>query len=101
MSSRGPLSLLPFVAVLKEADSVSQPAERVRSLWKRHDQDCDPDPIYIPKPAGLRRHTVRLDFLVLVKLNRIIPISLSVVYWRNYFLYISLLRGNMILLMTG
>ncbi|XP_056867467.1 MAX dimerization protein MGA a isoform X5 [Takifugu flavidus] len=35
--------------VLKEADSVSQPADRVRTLWKRNDRDHDPDPVHIPK----------------------------------------------------
>lgn len=37
------------VSVLKEADSVSQPADRVRTLWKRNDKDHDPDPVHIPK----------------------------------------------------
>ncbi|XP_022621822.1 MAX gene-associated protein [Seriola dumerili] len=37
--------------VLKEADSVSQPAERVRILWKRDGRDSDPDPIHVPEAA--------------------------------------------------
>ncbi|KAM8737752.1 MAX dimerization protein MGA a isoform 5-T5 [Acanthopagrus schlegelii] len=37
--------------ILKEADSVSQPAERVQTLWKRDDRDWDPEPTHIPKPA--------------------------------------------------
>ncbi|KAL7380110.1 hypothetical protein ABVT39_011908 [Epinephelus coioides] len=41
--------------ILKEADSVSQPAERVRVLWKRDSGDLDPDPINVPKPAALSR----------------------------------------------
>ncbi|XP_041669410.1 MAX dimerization protein MGA a isoform X3 [Cheilinus undulatus] len=39
--------------VLKEADSVSQPAERVRTLWKRSAEDSEP--IHTPKP-GHRPH---------------------------------------------
>lgn len=38
-----------FLSVLKEADSVSQPADRVRTLWKRNDKDQDPDPVHVPK----------------------------------------------------
>ncbi|XP_056248740.1 MAX dimerization protein MGA a isoform X5 [Seriola aureovittata] len=37
--------------VLKEADSVSQPAERVQILWKRDGRDSDPDPIHVPEAA--------------------------------------------------
>lgn len=37
------------ISVLKEADSVSQPADRVRTLWRRNDKDHDPDPVHIPK----------------------------------------------------
>ncbi|XP_035467051.2 MAX dimerization protein MGA a isoform X2 [Scophthalmus maximus] len=44
--------------VLKEADSVSQPAERVRILWKREGRDSDPDPTHIPDEASLLRSTV-------------------------------------------
>ncbi|XP_070697775.1 MAX dimerization protein MGA a [Pempheris klunzingeri] len=43
--------------ILKEADSVSQPAERVRTLWKRGGGDLDPDPIHVPDPASLTRFT--------------------------------------------
>lgn len=55
------LLLLVFsrLVVLKEADSVSQPAERVRTLWKRDDGASDPDPIHVPEPASLSRSTVR------------------------------------------
>ncbi|XP_053700819.1 uncharacterized protein LOC128747175 isoform X2 [Synchiropus splendidus] len=35
--------------VLKDADSAAHPAERIRTLWKRHNPDSDPDPIFIPK----------------------------------------------------
>ncbi|XP_044023006.1 LOW QUALITY PROTEIN: MAX dimerization protein MGA a [Siniperca chuatsi] len=45
--------------ILKEADSVSQPAERVRTLWKRDGGDLDPDPIHVPEPASLSRPTER------------------------------------------
>ncbi|XP_020510438.2 MAX dimerization protein MGA a isoform X2 [Labrus bergylta] len=48
--------------VLKEADSVSQPAQRVRTLWKRDGRDSDQDPIHIPKavhrPCPSERTTV-------------------------------------------
>lgn len=37
------------LSVLKEADSVSQPADRVRTLWKKNDKDHDPDPVHVPK----------------------------------------------------
>ncbi|XP_041809644.1 MAX dimerization protein MGA a isoform X4 [Chelmon rostratus] len=47
--------------ILKEADSVSQPAERVQTLWKRDGGDYDPDPIHVPKPASLSRPTERAD----------------------------------------
>ncbi|GLD71415.1 MAX gene-associated protein-like protein [Lates japonicus] len=40
--------------ILKEADSVSQPAERVRTLWKRDSGDSDPDPVHVPEPGSLR-----------------------------------------------
>ncbi|XP_068195672.1 MAX dimerization protein MGA a isoform X2 [Antennarius striatus] len=45
--------------ILKEADSVSQPAERVRTLWRRDDTDRDPDPICAPQAAILTRPSVR------------------------------------------
>ncbi|XP_070776873.1 MAX dimerization protein MGA a [Enoplosus armatus] len=45
--------------ILKEADSVSQPSERVRILWKRGGGDSDPDPIHAPEPASLSRPTQR------------------------------------------
>ncbi|XP_076605255.1 MAX dimerization protein MGA a isoform X2 [Chaetodon auriga] len=47
--------------ILKEADSVSQPAERVRTLWKKDGGDCDADPIHVPKPASPSRLTERAD----------------------------------------
>ncbi|KAM4542589.1 MAX dimerization protein MGA a isoform 3-T3 [Odontesthes bonariensis] len=37
--------------VLKEADSVSQPADRVQTLWKRDGADSDPEPVHIPDVA--------------------------------------------------
>ncbi|XP_039992476.1 MAX dimerization protein MGA a isoform X3 [Xiphias gladius] len=43
--------------ILKEADSVSQPAERVRILWKRDGGDSDPDPIHVPEPSSLPHST--------------------------------------------
>ncbi|XP_071400068.1 MAX dimerization protein MGA a [Centroberyx affinis] len=39
--------------VLKEADSVSQPAQRVRTLWRKDSGDRDPDPIHAPEPVCL------------------------------------------------
>lgn len=47
MSSHDRLAFV--IAVLKEADSVSQPADRVRTLWRTKDKDHDPDPVHIPK----------------------------------------------------
>ncbi|XP_050923742.1 LOW QUALITY PROTEIN: MAX dimerization protein MGA a [Lates calcarifer] len=47
--------------ILKEADSVTQPAERVRTLWKRDIGDSDPDPLHIPEPGSLRLPSVRTD----------------------------------------
>ncbi|KAM6917356.1 MAX dimerization protein MGA a [Lycodopsis pacificus] len=55
--------------VLKEADSVSQPAERVRTLWKRGGGDSDPEPVHVPEPepvhvpepAALSHPSVRTD----------------------------------------
>uniref|UniRef100_A0A8P4G9F9 MAX gene-associated protein n=1 Tax=Dicentrarchus labrax TaxID=13489 RepID=A0A8P4G9F9_DICLA len=41
--------------ILKEADSVSQPAEQVRTLWKRDQTDLDQDPIHVPKVPSLPR----------------------------------------------
>ncbi|XP_061906608.1 MAX dimerization protein MGA a isoform X2 [Entelurus aequoreus] len=38
--------------ILKEADSVSQPAERVRTLWKRDSRALDPESSYIPEAAN-------------------------------------------------
>ncbi|KAM9341612.1 MAX dimerization protein MGA a [Symphorus nematophorus] len=46
--------------ILKEADNVSQPAERVRTLWKTDTGDSDPDPVHVPEPAPLSR-TSRSD----------------------------------------
>ncbi|XP_072221389.1 MAX dimerization protein MGA a isoform X4 [Leuresthes tenuis] len=37
--------------VLKEADSVSQPADRIQILWKRDGVDSDPEPVHIPDVA--------------------------------------------------
>nr|XP_057947475.1 uncharacterized protein LOC131140773 isoform X1 [Doryrhamphus excisus] len=37
--------------ILKEADSVSQPADRVRTLWKTGDRGLDPEPVHVPEPA--------------------------------------------------
>ncbi|XP_037342588.2 MAX dimerization protein MGA a isoform X2 [Pungitius pungitius] len=37
--------------VLKEADSVTHPAERVRTLWKRGAGDSDPEPVLVPPGA--------------------------------------------------
>ncbi|KAK2826846.1 hypothetical protein Q5P01_021060 [Channa striata] len=39
--------------VLKEADSVSQPTERVRTLWKRDSTDTDLDPVHVPELGSL------------------------------------------------
>lgn len=40
-------------AVLKEADSVSQPAQQVQTLWKRRSgEDSDPEPVYTPRPGA-------------------------------------------------
>nr|XP_061837702.1 MAX dimerization protein MGA a isoform X2 [Nerophis lumbriciformis] len=38
--------------ILKEADSVSQPAERVRTLWKMDSRALDPEPSHIPEAAN-------------------------------------------------
>ncbi|XP_026195007.1 MAX dimerization protein MGA a isoform X3 [Anabas testudineus] len=43
--------------ILKEADSVSQPAERVWTLWKRDSGGSDPDPVHVPEPSCLPRFT--------------------------------------------
>ncbi|XP_054470209.1 MAX gene-associated protein-like, partial [Anoplopoma fimbria] len=45
--------------VLKEADSVSQPAERVRTLWKRGNGDSDPEAVHVPEPVVLSPPSVR------------------------------------------
>ncbi|XP_041828682.1 MAX dimerization protein MGA a isoform X2 [Melanotaenia boesemani] len=39
--------------VLKEADSVSQPAERVHTLWRRDVGYLDPEPVHVPDVAVL------------------------------------------------
>ncbi|KAM6912837.1 MAX dimerization protein MGA a [Xenentodon cancila] len=47
--------------VLKEADSVSQPAERIRTLWRLDEGVSDPEPVHIPamsqpfRPSRLSR----------------------------------------------
>ncbi|KAM8916660.1 MAX dimerization protein MGA a isoform 2-T8 [Spinachia spinachia] len=43
--------------VLKEADSVTHPAERVRTLWKRG--DSDPEPVLVPPPLALPSPSVK------------------------------------------
>ncbi|KAI4792109.1 hypothetical protein KUCAC02_033606, partial [Chaenocephalus aceratus] len=48
-------------SILKEADSVSQPAQRVRTLWKRDAADPDPDPMRTPGPPPLTHPTERLE----------------------------------------
>lgn len=65
-------------AVLKEADSVSQPAQQVQTLWKRRNgEDSDPEPVYTPRPAAaplpptlppLPPHRVRANVRVLLLL---------------------------------
>ncbi|XP_028251885.1 MAX gene-associated protein-like isoform X3 [Parambassis ranga] len=45
--------------ILKEADSVSQPAERIRTLWKRDSKDYDPELVYIPTASSKFRAKVR------------------------------------------
>lgn len=53
------------ISVLKEADSVSQPADRVRTLWKRNDKDHDPDPVHIPKRHNMvSRRVLHLQVLL-------------------------------------
>ncbi|KAM3594697.1 uncharacterized protein V6R79_012448 [Siganus canaliculatus] len=43
--------------VLKDADCVSQPAQRIRLLWKRNDSDSDP--VHVPGQASQSRPAVR------------------------------------------
>ncbi|XP_008275306.1 MAX dimerization protein MGA a isoform X2 [Stegastes partitus] len=45
--------------ILKEADSVSQPAQRVRTLWGRDCGDSDPEGVHVPKAAPQPSSTVR------------------------------------------
>ncbi|XP_059209138.1 MAX dimerization protein MGA a isoform X4 [Centropristis striata] len=47
--------------VLKEADSVSQPAERVRILWRRDIADSDPEPTHAPESQPSERPERRED----------------------------------------
>ncbi|XP_047467070.1 MAX dimerization protein MGA a isoform X2 [Mugil cephalus] len=47
--------------VLKEADSVSQPAERVRTLWRRDGGDSDPEPVHVPREARSSPEETVLD----------------------------------------
>ncbi|XP_076022112.1 MAX dimerization protein MGA a isoform X2 [Genypterus blacodes] len=52
MTTRRRRKRMKMAYILKEADSVSQPAERVRILWNRNCPDPDPDPIHIPEPVS-------------------------------------------------
>ncbi|XP_062252885.1 MAX dimerization protein MGA a isoform X2 [Platichthys flesus] len=47
--------------ILKEADSVSQPAERVRILWRKDARDSDPDPTSVPDFASVLRSSESSD----------------------------------------
>ncbi|XP_077586947.1 MAX dimerization protein MGA a isoform X2 [Stigmatopora nigra] len=51
-SKRKKKKRMKMAYILKEADSVSQPAEHVRTLWKRNNQDSELDPIHIPKTSS-------------------------------------------------
>ncbi|XP_024292797.1 MAX dimerization protein MGA a isoform X2 [Oncorhynchus tshawytscha] len=38
---------------LREAETVSEPARRVRTLWKHNDGEMDPEPLFAPTPVCL------------------------------------------------
>ncbi|XP_051942045.1 MAX dimerization protein MGA a isoform X2 [Hippocampus zosterae] len=39
--------------ILKEAESVSQPAERIRTLWKRDSEDCELEATHVPQASAM------------------------------------------------
>ncbi|XP_067335658.1 MAX dimerization protein MGA a isoform X2 [Channa argus] len=52
-TKRGRKRRMKMAYVLKDADSVSQPAERVRTLWKRDRTGTDPEPVHVPELGSL------------------------------------------------
>lgn len=42
-----------LTSALREAETVSEPARRVRTLWKHTDGEMDPEPLLAPTPVYL------------------------------------------------
>nr|XP_061798710.1 MAX gene-associated protein-like [Nerophis lumbriciformis] len=62
-SKRKKKKRMKMAYILKEADSVSQPAERVRTLWKTDNQELELDPIHIPKTSSVNPCTTSTTIL--------------------------------------
>ncbi|XP_019732883.1 uncharacterized protein LOC109520224 [Hippocampus comes] len=52
-SKRKKRKRMKMAYILKEADSVSQPAERIRTLWKRDSGDCDLEATHVPQASAM------------------------------------------------
>ncbi|XP_061552231.1 MAX dimerization protein MGA a isoform X1 [Phycodurus eques] len=52
-SKRKKRKRMKMAYILKEADSVSQPAERVRTLWNRDNRDSDLEQTHVPEASSI------------------------------------------------
>ncbi|KAM4541186.1 MAX dimerization protein MGA a isoform 2-T2 [Fundulus diaphanus] len=50
--------MMKMAYVLKDADTVTQPAERVRTLWRKDAENCDTEPVHAPEAAPFLRRAV-------------------------------------------
>uniref|UniRef100_A0A8C8I2I3 MAX dimerization protein MGA a n=1 Tax=Oncorhynchus tshawytscha TaxID=74940 RepID=A0A8C8I2I3_ONCTS len=54
---------------LREAETVSEPARRVRTLWKHNDGEMDPEPLFAPTPVCLPWLPLQEESPVVVRLS--------------------------------
>uniref|UniRef100_A0A3Q2NZJ3 Uncharacterized LOC105918904 n=1 Tax=Fundulus heteroclitus TaxID=8078 RepID=A0A3Q2NZJ3_FUNHE len=54
--------MMKMAYVLKEADTVTQPAERVRTLWRKDAENCDTEPVHAPEAAPVLHRAVRRKY---------------------------------------
>uniref|UniRef100_A0A4W5PGT4 T-box domain-containing protein n=1 Tax=Hucho hucho TaxID=62062 RepID=A0A4W5PGT4_9TELE len=56
---------------LREAETVSEPARRVRTLWKQTDGEMDPEPLLAPTPVYLPWLPLQEESSAVVRLRRV------------------------------
>ncbi|XP_036006672.1 MAX dimerization protein MGA a isoform X2 [Fundulus heteroclitus] len=54
--------MMKMAYVLKEADTVTQPAERIRTLWRKDAENCDTEPVHAPEAAPVLHRAVRRKY---------------------------------------